>query len=131
MNSTNPKDLSYYQRNRDKVRSKCRERYANNVNGYADRVRRETKNRKMKVRYGISYKEYETLYQKAKGCCEICGTLKDRLDIDHCHNTGKIRGVLCNSCNTGLGLFKDNAETLENAGKYLRHNEPKGFVGNA
>jgi hypothetical protein len=43
-----------------------------------------------------------------------------RLSVDHCHNTGKIRGILCTKCNTGLGSFKDNIELLMNAIKYLK-----------
>jgi hypothetical protein len=52
--------------------------------------------------------------------CQICG-LKDRrsLNIDHCHTTGKVRGLLCDNCNKGLGLFKDNPDLLNNAVKYL------------
>jgi len=55
------------------------------------------------------------------GSCFICGLDKDRrnLCIDHCHTTGKIRGLLCDSCNVGLGRFKDNTNLLEKAIKYL------------
>lgn len=57
--------------------------------------------------------------------CAICGTDEpggrgDGFVVDHCHSTGRIRGLLCSACNTGLGLFKDNAETLAKAIKYLK-----------
>lgn len=57
--------------------------------------------------------------------CEICGKKKDinttySLVVDHCHNSNKIRGLLCGSCNTGLGMFKDNADSLRAAIKYLK-----------
>ena len=50
--------------------------------------------------------------------CELCSSATT-LGIDHCHSTGVVRGVLCRNCNTGLGLFKDNADLLRRAIKYL------------
>lgn len=55
--------------------------------------------------------------------CEICGSIakgKRRHNIDHCHTTGNIRGLLCDLCNKGLGLFKDDTNLLQNAINYLR-----------
>jgi hypothetical protein len=52
--------------------------------------------------------------------CAICNTsVSGNLHIDHCHNSNKIRGLLCGSCNRGLGLFKDNSAVLASAIKYL------------
>jgi hypothetical protein len=57
--------------------------------------------------------------------CAICLTSDTDLDkllsVDHCHTTGKIRGLLCNNCNLALGNFKDNLNSLENAIKYLKN----------
>ena len=50
--------------------------------------------------------------------CQICGDT-EKLHIDHCHDTNKIRGYLCSTCNHGLGLFYDNVELLEKAIQYL------------
>ena len=50
--------------------------------------------------------------------CMICGSL-ERLCIDHCHATNKVRGILCSKCNSGLGMFRDNIEYLAEAIKYL------------
>ena len=52
--------------------------------------------------------------------CEICGDIKETLCIDHDHNTGEIRGLLCHNCNRGIGLLNDNIENLERAVLYLR-----------
>jgi len=53
------------------------------------------------------------------GNCQICNR-KEKLCIDHNHQSGYVRGVLCNSCNSGLGFFKDNAELLCHAIGYLK-----------
>ena len=85
------------------------------------------KNRKLKKTYGISLDEYNELLSKQDGKCAICGVdnngkyrNKSRaLAVDHCHTTGKIRGLLCSDCNTGIGLLKDNVNFLQFAIKYL------------
>lgn len=81
-------------------------------------------------KYGITVEYAEALLASQGGCCAICGTplvLDNRSveqgswsAIDHCHATGKVRGVLCMQCNQGLGKFKDNPVTLESAAAYLR-----------
>lgn len=53
------------------------------------------------------------------GRCLICGEGSRRLEIDHCHTTGRVRGLLCIYCNTGLGRFKDNPALLARAIAYL------------
>lgn len=81
---------------------------------------KELQNRiRLKSRYGITPEDYEKMFKKQKGKCAICGIKKDKLDIDHCHTTKKVRGLLCGSCNRALGLLKDNTEFLNNAIKYL------------
>ena len=66
-------------------------------------------------------KYYDTLFKKQGGVCYICGNPpgKKKLAVDHNHVTGKIRGLLCNNCNRGLGLFKDNGKLLARALIYL------------
>ena len=58
--------------------------------------------------------------------CEICGSVDDgkRLAMDHCHDTGIVRGYLCMSCNTALGHFKDDAALLRKAVAYLERDIP-------
>lgn len=65
--------------------------------------------------------EYNKLFELANNKCQICGTNKGqrRLAVDHCHNTGKVRGLLCGLCNTSLGGFSDNKELLQKAIAYL------------
>jgi len=81
-------------------------------------------------KYGISSKDYLRMVDEQGHVCKICGEdgkelTKSRvmkLEIDHCHETGKVRGLLCHKCNKALGLLKDNIETLSNAIKYLKEN---------
>ena len=71
--------------------------------------------------YGISFKDYNEMYNSQKGCCYICGEKgKRRLSIDHNHRTGQVRKLLCNNCNTAIGHSREDIEILEKMIKYLR-----------
>lgn len=73
-------------------------------------------------RYGIPIEEQRRLRASAAGLCQICGEpdpLGRRLALDHCHETGKARGMLCGLCNRGLGWFQDSPERLSAAIAYL------------
>lgn len=77
--------------------------------------------------YGITIEMYDAIYESQGGKCKICGTTKPRgrggFHVDHCHQTGIVRGLLCAACNMMLGLIKDNKETLMNAIEYLAAND--------
>lgn len=89
---------------------------------YRDTHPRERKDIQLKLRYGISLEEYEKRVAAQNGC-DICGgecSTGRNLSVDHNHQTGKIRGLLCSKCNQGIGYFRDNIEALQNAINYLR-----------
>ncbi len=70
----------------------------------------------------ITFIKYEVMFKKQNGCCEICGInekILGKLGVDHCHTTGKTRGLLCKQCNHILGNANDNIFTLKSAIKYL------------
>ncbi len=72
-------------------------------------------------RHGISIELYESLLELHKGCCAICGNVcatRRSLAVDHDHSTGQIRGLLCQKCNHGIGLFHDNPKRLREAAEY-------------
>ena len=78
--------------------------------------------------YDLEPREYEALLTTQGGGCAICGSstptlnhneTRPNLYVDHCHTSGAVRGLLCGSCNGGLGLFKDNPERLKAAIQYL------------
>lgn len=72
-------------------------------------------------RYGITTDDYTRMFEAQGGGCAICKRppTDRRLAIDHCHTTGKVRGLLCGPCNVSLGQFGDNPRTLLEAAKYL------------
>ena len=76
----------------------------------------------LKSKYNLSPEEYDNLIITQNNCCKICGnefTSDNPPNIDHCHTNLSIRGVLCRTCNMGLGMFKDNPEFLRKAIEYV------------
>ena len=75
------------------------------------------KNYNLMKSFNISLDEYNTLFDSQKGCCAICGRhqveLKRKLAVDHCHTTGKIRSLLCVTCNTHLGIYEKYKELFD------------------
>ncbi|MCS5736715.1 endonuclease VII domain-containing protein [Herbiconiux daphne] len=90
---------------------------------------RSRKNQQLKTLYGITIDEYEEMSERQNHVCAICkcsetaitrwGTPRS-LAVDHCHQSGKVRGLLCHNCNIVIGQSKDNIETLKNAITYLQ-----------
>ena len=80
--------------------------------------------RNIKRLYGITPDDYNRMYEDQKGCCKVCGNQSGntKFHIDHCHDTGKVRGLLCDTCNRGLGYFKDDTRLLQNSIEYLEAN---------
>lgn len=79
---------------------------------------------KLKITYGLTLEDFDILLRNQNYLCAICGTDKPtgkwkRFAVDHCHKTGEVRGLLCNECNRGMGLLKDNALLLRKAADYL------------
>jgi hypothetical protein len=71
-------------------------------------------------KYGITKEDYDKLLTTQENKCGGCNLEMVTPYIDHCHQTGKVRGLLCQSCNTALGLVKDSPETLKNLIEYLK-----------
>ena len=70
--------------------------------------------------YGLTEEEYNSMVLKQNNICAICNKYSEKtLFIDHNHETGKVRGLLCSNCNTGIGLFKEDIVSLSRAIDYL------------
>jgi len=83
----------------------------------------KVKNARWLREFGVSFSFIENLKNKQKNCCAICKmelNTKIKAHIDHNHATGKVRGILCQKCNQGLGLFNDSIDVLKSALKYLQ-----------
>jgi len=89
---------------------------------YATKNKDAIKKSRAKLLYGVSDVEYNKLVSINN--CQICNKKVDGTSrhIDHCHNTGVARGILCRKCNLGLGHFRDNKKYLKMAIKYLKAN---------
>ena len=82
-------------------------------------------NRYLKRAYGLTLEGYYELLEKQGGQCATCDAKPEdqhhgRLDVDHNHETGEVRGLLCNTCNRGIGFSGDNPDVLERQAAYLR-----------
>lgn len=87
----------------------------------------QIRNYHYKRSYDLTLDQYNQMFEDQKGCCLTCGThqslLSKALAVDHCHKSGRVRGLLCTFCNTALGLVKDNSETLLKMAKYIHLND--------
>ena len=87
---------------------------------------RNRKAEKLQLRYGLTYEQWEEMRVAESYSCMICGIteteMDKKLDVDHCHSSGKVRGLLCNLCNNMLGTAKDNINVLKAAVEYLEKN---------
>ena len=100
-----------------------------------DYVKRKAHNKKnptkakeweLMSKYGITLEEYKSMYLSQEGKCTICTKEYRVLVVDHNHDTGSVRGLLCSNCNTGIGLLQDKPINLKRAMDYLLE---KGYYG--
>lgn len=120
----------YYRQNRERILAD-RRRYSqenkDKIRAYRQRTKSERRHYFRALIYGIPKEQFLALFEAQGGACAICsraleleGPRSDQPHLDHCHETGKVRGILCVKCNAGLGQFKDNPASLERAASYLR-----------
>lgn len=125
---------NWTRKNKDRLNKERKEKYLININlnrkKYNDwyklkypmekKTKRQEQQKKnwLKFKYNLTTAEVKEMETKQGGKCLICKR-KLKLHIDHCHEKGIVRGLLCFNCNTGLGMFKDNVVLLSNAINYL------------
>jgi hypothetical protein len=113
---------AYREKNKKRISLRASEWHTKN----RSRILEEKKKRSRMSNYGVSEQDYKVMLSQQDGACAICGKNKNYggpgncLQIDHCHDKGVVRGLLCSNCNTGLGKFGDDIEIMERAVKYLK-----------
>ena len=104
-------------RNRDRVLARARELYKQN-DGMG------SKNSQLKRMYGITLDQYNKMLVDQSNKCAICGKeqlkYRRRLSVDHCHETNKVRGLLCHPCNAAFGLLQENMDIILNMANYAK-----------
>lgn len=71
----------------------------------------------------MSIAKLRDLLVRSEGRCQLCRREADKLVVDHNHDTGRVRGILCSSCNVGMGLFGDDPAAMRAAADYLERND--------
>jgi hypothetical protein len=109
------KNKKYAAENKDVLKVKNKEWALNN--------KLKIKNTKLLKKFGITLEEKEKIFKNQNNSCAIClatENIRSRdWDVDHCHKTGRVRGILCSNCNRALGLFGDDVNVIANAASYL------------
>lgn len=129
--------LEYRNAHRDEVNAKQRARRLANPELFRARSnawreahpesRAATRRKQMLKRHGLTLADYDRMHATQQGLCMICGDPETSvkcgkvqlLSVEHCHVTGRVRGLTCNRCNRGMGLFADNPDLLRAAAAYL------------
>ena len=113
-----------------KAHSYCKQCYRDRSNSKYDLEKQRA--HLLKKKYGITPEKYDEMLSEQDYKCYICHTHEDKLDrslaVDHCHKTGKVRGLLCGNCNRFLGQIDDNIDTAERLLEYLnKHKDIQGY----
>ena len=119
--NNNAKKMERYYANPEKSKERYKAEYQ--MNKHKESYQKRLRNSTLKRLYGITIEDFDSMYIEQGGCCAICGKhqseLNRTLSVDHCHETGKVRGLLCRKCNAGIGHFDDDLGTMRNVIKYL------------
>lgn len=120
---------AYYADNSESIKTKKKEYRKRNklkANAYAKKryslKKEQIRDYQLRKDYGISLEQYNLMLDNQNGKCSLCESLPGpkRLAVDHDHVTGKVRSLLCNHCNVGIGHLKDNPELIEKAAIYIK-----------
>lgn len=133
-NARNEYARKWTQKNKDRLNAEKRDRLKNDPE-YAAKINAKDRERypkkaigqrsnRLSRAYGITLEDYTAMYLAQDGKCWICKESKPPngkggLVVDHCHTKGHVRGLLCSSCNTGIGKFKESIQSLQRAIDYL------------
>ena len=112
----------YYAKHADKIKAAAKQRAIRKREADPEKAKERAREKHLKSAYGMTPSAFAAMLT-GQGCrCAICGKENGYWVVDHNHENGNIRGVLCRECNTGLGCFKDSTDTMLSAVKYLMVN---------
>lgn len=131
---------NFIQRNDNKIgwRRQCRSCVSarRSVNEYTQESLIKKSNQQLKSKFGITIDDVKKMYDSQHGKCKICGKpgimhgikkgykdKSDTLHVDHCHATGKVRGLLCSNCNVAIGLMNESIENMLSAIDYIKEHD--------
>lgn len=118
----NAKSLRHYWKHRESRLELGRKWRANNREKHRKLVRDWRAARRW-AKYGLSNEQFDTLIKQQSGKCAVCQSIpNDGLKVDHCHNTGIVRGLLCNPCNKALGFLRDDPVRIRELAEYIERN---------
>lgn len=109
----------WYEANKERERAESRKWHKDNP----ERSKYNSRNCKLKKKFGLSFEDYQEMHLMQEGLCAICkrpSQTEALLAVDHDHITGKVRALLCASCNMGIGQFDENVERMEAAIAYIK-----------
>lgn len=113
--------LRYYRENREKALATGR---ASRLK-YPDRIKARARRCRLKRLYGLTVDQYESAFRSQDECCKICRKKlvlnHAKTHVDHCHATGRVRGILCNRCNLTIGLLEYARSSLSTMFSYADH----------
>lgn len=112
---------AYRKRNREKVRLWDRVRRQRRLENGKQQLSNRIKNLQ---KYGLTISDYDAMLAGQNGGCALCGRTNrngKRLHVDHCHETGRVRGLLCSRCNTAIGLLLHDPKILRRAARFVTY----------
>lgn len=112
---------------KDGIRTQCKECHKTYQNKYSKSRPEKIREQHYRREFGITTEDYNRMLKEQNNQCMICKRSDNHkrnrhFHVDHCHSTGKVRGLLCQKCNMGLGMFDDNLELIKTAVSYLESN---------
>ena len=125
------KQVSNWRKNNPEKVLAQKQRYNDKNGNWYEKNKDLYRNNHYNKMYGITLKDYDFMLEQQNYKCKICGVSSElimeqsgkSLSVDHNHTTNEIRGLLCNSCNSGLGHFKDDIDIMNEAINYLRNSK--------
>lgn len=129
-----PSNYKYQESGERSLRSYCSDcEKAERKRYYAEEGRKRVQERAWAAQgFTFTVEEYDAMLAAQGDGCAICGAATNksgrRLSVDHCHDTGRVRGILCTNCNVGIGRFRDDPELVSRALEYLERHSMKVVV---